>query len=164
MTSRMTMISGNSQKRPLNFYFFAFCSVIYQKYITQTGLSCSKQLETTFHQFCEKPMHITSLVELLTSVSCSAMIPTVAWHEGHLAHIPIAISDFVSFDPTALYKCFYYYCYSAPSQYYVDAAYRQSSMVCLSVCLSQSWAVQGRLNWSRCCFGCGITWVQGTVY
>jgi len=23
------------------------------------GLYCSKQLETTFHQFCEKPLHIT---------------------------------------------------------------------------------------------------------
>ena len=29
------------------------------KFITQTGLYCSKQLETTFHQFCEKPLHIT---------------------------------------------------------------------------------------------------------
>ena len=29
------------------------------KFITQTGLHCSKQLETTFHQFCEKPLHIT---------------------------------------------------------------------------------------------------------
>jgi len=26
-------------------------------FITQTGLYCSKQLETTFHQFCEKPLH-----------------------------------------------------------------------------------------------------------
>jgi len=29
------------------------------KFITQTGLYCSEQLETTFHQFCEKPLHIT---------------------------------------------------------------------------------------------------------
>ena len=29
------------------------------KFITQTGLHYSKQLETTFHQFCEKPLHIT---------------------------------------------------------------------------------------------------------
>jgi len=29
------------------------------KFLTQTGLYCSKQLETTFHQFCEKPLHIT---------------------------------------------------------------------------------------------------------
>jgi len=29
------------------------------KFITQTGLYCNKQLETTFHQFCEKPLHIT---------------------------------------------------------------------------------------------------------
>jgi len=29
------------------------------KFITQTGLYRSKQLETTFHQFCEKPLHIT---------------------------------------------------------------------------------------------------------
>jgi len=30
------------------------------KFITQTGLCCSNQLETTFHQFCEKPLHIMS--------------------------------------------------------------------------------------------------------
>jgi len=29
------------------------------KFITQTGLYCSKQLETTFCQFCEKPLHIS---------------------------------------------------------------------------------------------------------
>jgi len=29
------------------------------KFITQAGLYCSKQLETTLHQFCEKPLHIT---------------------------------------------------------------------------------------------------------
>jgi len=29
------------------------------EFIIQTGLYCSKQLETTFHQFCEKPLHIT---------------------------------------------------------------------------------------------------------
>jgi len=29
------------------------------KFITQMGLYCSKQLATNFHQFCEKPMHIT---------------------------------------------------------------------------------------------------------
>jgi len=28
------------------------------KFIRQTGLYCSKQLETTFHQFCDKPLHI----------------------------------------------------------------------------------------------------------
>jgi len=29
------------------------------KSITQMRLYCNKQLETTFHQFCEKPLHIT---------------------------------------------------------------------------------------------------------
>jgi len=29
------------------------------KFVTQTGLYCSKQLETTSNQFCEKPLHIT---------------------------------------------------------------------------------------------------------
>ena len=54
MTSHMTNSRRISiLKRPLNFYFLAFCCVIYQ------NLYCSKQLETTFHQFCEKPLHIT---------------------------------------------------------------------------------------------------------
>jgi len=38
------------------------CSILLHnlsKFITQTGLYCSKQLETAFHQFCEKPLHIT---------------------------------------------------------------------------------------------------------
>jgi len=40
---------------------------------------------------------------------------------------------------------------------YVDAAccYRSSSVVCLSVCLSHWWALQKRLNWSRCHLGWG---------
>jgi len=50
MTSRMTMISERIAvlKRPQNFFFLAFCGVIYKKIITQTGLHCSKQLETYF--------------------------------------------------------------------------------------------------------------------
>jgi len=66
MTSRMTMICGNSWritigllKRPVNFYFLVFCSIIYQNLLHRWGLYCSKQLETTFHQFCEKQLHIT---------------------------------------------------------------------------------------------------------
>jgi len=53
---------------------------------------------------------------------------------------------------------------------YVDAAYcyRPSSVVCLSVCrsvcLSQSWTLQKRLNRSRCRLGCGLEWAQGIIY
>ena len=36
-------------------------------FITQIGLYCSEQLETTFHQFCEKLLHITFMTELLTA-------------------------------------------------------------------------------------------------
>jgi len=46
-------------KRPLNFYFFK--SILWHnlsKFITQTGLYCSKQLATTFQQFCGKRLHI----------------------------------------------------------------------------------------------------------
>jgi len=35
------------------------------KFVTQTGLYCSKQLETTFHQFCEKPLHMTFKYEFI---------------------------------------------------------------------------------------------------
>jgi len=58
--------------------------------------------------------------------------------------------------------------YYAASQYYVRRCglfcYRLSSVVCLSVCLSQSWALKKRLNRSRCCFGWGLGWAQGTMY
>jgi len=36
--------------------------------------------------------------------------------------------------------------------------------VSLSVCLSWSWALQKRLNWSRRHLGCGLRWAQGTMY
>jgi len=36
--------------------------------------------------------------------------------------------------------------------------------VCLSVGLSLSWALQNRLNRSRCRLGCVLAWVQGTMY
>ena len=46
--------------------------------------------------------------------------------------------------------------------------YRRSSVVCLSVGLSvgvsQSWAVQKRLNRSRYCLGRGLGWAQGGKY
>jgi len=35
--------------------------------------------------------------------------------------------------------------------------------VCQSVCLSQLWALQKWLNWSRCHFGDGPRWAQGTM-
>jgi len=64
----MTTVSGNSRriglailKRPLNFcYFFSILWRSLSKFITQTDLySTKQQLETTFHQFCEKSLHIT---------------------------------------------------------------------------------------------------------
>jgi len=44
------------------------------------------------------------------------------------------------------------------STMYIDAAYcyRPSSVVCLSFCLSWSWALQKWLNRSRWCLGCGL--------
>jgi len=38
------------------------------------GPYCHKQLETTFHQFCEKPLHITS--EALLTTSSSVLLPS----------------------------------------------------------------------------------------
>jgi len=55
---------------------------------------------------------------------------------------------------------------------YVDAAccYRPIEgglLVCLSVCLSVSlsqwWALQKRLNRSTCCLSCGLGWVEGST-
>jgi len=54
---------------------------------------------------------------------------------------------------------------------YLDAAYcyRPSSVVCLSearssVGLSQLWALQKRVNWSRCHLGCGLWRIQWSMY
>jgi len=47
---------------------------------------------------------------------------------------------------------------------YVDVAYCYNIDRVLSVGLSQSWALQKRLNRSRCYFCCGIGWTQGIVY
>jgi len=49
------------------------------KFITQTGLYCCKQLETTFHQFCEKPLHITFKVSDYTSF----LVLSVSQSRGH---------------------------------------------------------------------------------
>jgi len=47
---------------------------------------------------------------------------------------------------------------------YIDVAYcyRSSSVVCLSVC--HTWALQKRLDWSRCPLGWGLRWAQGTMH
>jgi len=60
MMSRMTMISRNCRKITIlqEITKLLLCSILrcnLSKFITQTGLHCSKQLENTFHQFCEKP-------------------------------------------------------------------------------------------------------------
>jgi len=39
----------------------------------------------------------------------------------------------------------------------------KSSVVCLSVGLSQLWALQKRLNWSRCWLDCGLGWTWGSM-
>jgi len=44
----------------------------------------------------------------------------------------------------------------------VDAAW--SSVVYLSVGLSQSWALQEHMKWSRCHLGCTLSWAQVTMY
>jgi len=49
---------NNYTKMPLNVYFLAFCSVIYQN-LLHRRVYIVVILETTFHQFCEKPLHIT---------------------------------------------------------------------------------------------------------
>jgi len=48
----------------------------------------------------------------------------------------------------------------------VDAAccYRPNSVLYRSVCLSQLWALQKRLNRSRCRFSCWLGCAQGTMY
>jgi len=54
--------------------------------------------------------------------------------------------------------------YQATSHYYTHAAYcyRWGSVVCRSVCQSQLWALQQRLNWLRCSLGRPVQFVQRT--
>jgi len=75
----MMMISGNPKnnytKKTTKLLLFSIFQCNLSKFITQTGLYCSKQLETTFHQFCEKPLHITVKVrraQELTEAKCIA--------------------------------------------------------------------------------------------
>jgi len=82
MTSRMS--DDDFQKEPKNNYtkktielrLFSILRHSLLKLITQMGLYCIKQLETTFHQFCEKPLHITFKVKFM-AVKCSALSYTL---------------------------------------------------------------------------------------
>ena len=48
----------------------------------------------------------------------------------------------------------------------IDAAccYACYVVVCVCVCLKHWWALQKRLNRSRCYLACGLGWAQGTMY
>jgi len=46
---------------------------------------------------------------------------------------------------------------------YVAAAYCYRRSIGLSVCLSRSWALQKRVNRSRCCLACGLGWAQESM-
>jgi len=46
------------------------------------GLYCSKQLETTIHQFCEKPYHITFNTVHLKLCKWQQNVGTL-WHSEH---------------------------------------------------------------------------------
>jgi len=68
MTSCMLMISGNSRRMTIQkttkLLLFSILQCKLSKFTTQMGLYCSKQLETTFHQFYEKVLHIIFQVNL----------------------------------------------------------------------------------------------------
>jgi len=55
---------NNYTKKTTKLLPFSILQRNLSKFITQTCLYCSKQLETTFHQFCEKPLQITFEVKL----------------------------------------------------------------------------------------------------
>jgi len=60
MTSRMTMIFDDSRtKKTTKLVLFSILRRNLSKFVTQTGLYCSKQLETTFSSILWKPLHIT---------------------------------------------------------------------------------------------------------
>ena len=52
------MPKNSYTKRPINLYFFSILRHNLSKFVTQTGLYCSKQLETTFNQVGKKSLHI----------------------------------------------------------------------------------------------------------
>jgi len=116
----------------------------------------------------------------------------VEWNGQNCTTLPLAWLIFVEVVPVQCVFCLILCClfvayfdennysgdtgshYWAALQYYIDAAYcyRRSTVVCqsvglsagLPVCLSQSWAVQKRLNQSTCCLGCGLEWAKGAMY
>ena len=54
MTSHMTEIAEEEQYQKTNkLVLFSILRHNLSKFVTQTGLYCSKQLETTFNQFCK---------------------------------------------------------------------------------------------------------------
>ena len=46
-------------KRPLNFFFLAYSSVIYQNLLHRRDYIAVRSWKLLLHQFCEKPLHIT---------------------------------------------------------------------------------------------------------
>ena len=50
------------------------------------------------------------------------------------------------------------------SKWLAAPATRLSMQRGLCVCCTQVWAVQKRLNRSRCCLGCGLGWAQWTMH
>jgi len=58
---------NNYTKKTTKLLHFSILWHNLSKFITWMGLYCSKQLETTFHQFCEKPLHITFKASLIAS-------------------------------------------------------------------------------------------------
>jgi len=46
-------------KRSLNFFFLAFCGVIYQNLLHRQVYIAVSSSKLLFHQFCKKPLHIT---------------------------------------------------------------------------------------------------------
>jgi len=54
------------------------------KFVTQTGLYCSKQLETTFFiKFCQKPLQITFKAEEAGTVEQSSLWIMCRFLDGH---------------------------------------------------------------------------------
>jgi len=68
----MSVVQGSHKKTP-KLLLFSILRCNLSKFITQTGLYCSKQLETTFHQFCEKPLHITFNSHFLHILQCQVV-------------------------------------------------------------------------------------------
>jgi len=76
MTSRMTMNRRITIQKTTKLLLYSILQHNLSKFITHMDLYYSKQLERTFHQFCEKPLHIIFKSHTHSPTSSTWLLPS----------------------------------------------------------------------------------------